>query len=924
MKSRSHAVAAVVLAALLAACSSRESPESMTASAQKFFDAKDYRAATIQLKSLLQETPGHGPARLLLGKALLESGDPAGAVAELRRARELAVADEQALPPLARALVLVGEERKLLAEFSEPKLRDPEAQADVLSSLATATLIGGNKDKALELSNQALRAKPGFASALILQAGLKLSEKDIDSALLLLEDVLQREPGNERAGVLKGHVLAGAKQDRPGAMAAYRKVLESTPAAVPAHVALVSLLRQDGKPDDAKAQLAALKKAAPNHPETLALLVQQHYADAEYPQAREINERLLKAMPENPRVLFMAGAVEYRLKNYPAAEGHLAKAVKAAPGYLPARQMLAQTFLRVGQPNKSLELLGSVIESDKADGPSLALAGEAYLALGDAKRADAAFSRASKAAPDDPRVRTAVAMGGVLSAGGSAESMAALEEAAASDKTPRADLALISARMQKGDLAGALKGVDALQAKMGDKPLPDLLRGRLLLARKDVPGATAAFEAALKKDPKYFPAIAAMAGIELAGGKPAEARKRLEAAQLADPSNYQIHIALAELTGRQGGSPADVSKGLAEAVKANPTQIRPRIILIEQLMRTGDTKAALNAAQDAVAALPTNLEALEALGRVQMAAGEGQQAVSTLSKLSSQQPLEPRYHLRLTDAYMLANDVANAKRSAERALELDPKSLVAKRSLAAISVQQGRPAEAMAVAKEIQKAEPRNAAGWLLEGDIERSQRNMPGAAAAYRQALALARNTDNVVKLHQALIAAGQNAEADKLADGWRKEFPKDGAFSFYLGDLAIGRKNWPAAEAHYRAVLEIQPRNALALNNVAWLMVQQGKPGALALAEEANQLLPNRATLLDTLATAQAAENKLDKAIETQKRALVISPQDPSLRLGLARLLLKHGKKPEGVAELEELARLGDKFAGQAEVAALLQSAR
>ena len=121
---------------------------------------------------------------------------------------------------------------------------------------------------------------------------------------------------------------------------------------------------------------------------------------------------------------------------------------------------------------------------------------------------------------------------------------------------------------------------------------------------------------------------------------------------------------------------------------------------------------------------------------------------------------------------------------------------------------------------------------------------------------------------------------------------------------------------------MLDIQPKNALALNNVAWLLVKQGKPGAVAMAEQATTLLPDRAPLLDTLATALAADKQYAKAIEAQKRAIVISPQDNTLKLALARHYLANGEKPQARAELEALAKLGDRFAGQAEVATMLKA--
>ncbi|MBX3638812.1 MAG: tetratricopeptide repeat protein, partial [Rubrivivax sp.] len=94
------------------------------------------------------------------------------------------------------------------------------------------------------------------------------------------------------------------------------------------------------------------------------------------------------------------------------------------------------------------------------------------------------------------------------------------------------------------------------------------------------------------------------------------------------------------------------------------------------------------------------------------------------------------------------------------------------------------------------------------------------------------------------------------------------------------------------------------------------------LAMAEKANSLLPDRAPLLDTLASALAAEKQYKKAIETQKRAIARSPQDASLKLNLAKLFIQDNQKPQARAELEDLARLGDRFPAQAEVAALMKT--
>lgn len=918
------ALAALVLAlAALSGCRG-DSEDKLLESAQTFMAKKDYKSAAIQLKTVLQKNAKAPGARYLLGKALLETGDASGALVELQKARELGHPDDQVVPDMARALLLSGEAARVISQFGASTLGTPAAQADLYTSIAIAHASSNQTDKAKEALERALRANAQFAPALILHARMKAGDNDLDGALKVLDEVLGREAGNDRAGTLKGELLWRGKRDEAGAMAALRQVIATTPTAVGAHVTLIAIHNEMGRPADAKTQFQELKKAAPNHPDTLYIEGQFALQEGNAQAAREIASRMLKAMPNHPRVQLLAGAADFRLGAYNQAETHLTRALKAMPEHLGIRQMLAQTYLRTQQPAKALQVLAPAIEQKSVDGPTLALAGEAQMLLGDTKRADEWFQLAAKAAPKDPRVRTSLALA-QYARGQTQPAMDALESVAAEDTGgSRADLALITARLRAGDHAGALKAVDMLQKKMADKPLPDLLRGRVLLAKKDTPGATAAFEAALRKDPKFVPAASALAGLDLAAGRNDAARKRIQDVVTADPNSVPARIALAEVTARSGGTGAEVSQIFAAAVKANPAQPEPRLLYVEHLMRMGDAQAALIVAQDGIAAQPGHADLQSALGRAQLAAGDARQAVATFGQLANKYPTESIHQLRLAEAHVANKDFAAARTALRKALEIEPDSLAAKRGLAALALQQERPDEARTIAREIQKSRPREAVGYQLEGDVERFQRNWPAAVAAYRKGFAIARSTDLAIRLHQALFSGGMRADAERLAAEWQKESPRDFGFSYYLGDLAMSRADFAAGEKHYRAVLEVQPRNALALNNVAWLMAKQGKPGAVPLAEQANQILPNRPQLMDTLATALAAEGDIKRAIDVQKRAVQVERNDPNLRLNLARLHLKAGEKPQARAELEDLARLGDRFRAQAEVTELLRLAR
>jgi predicted Zn-dependent protease len=70
-----------------------------------------------------------------------------------------------------------------------------------------------------------------------------------------------------------------------------------------------------------------------------------------------------------------------------------------------------------------------------------------------------------------------------------------------------------------------------------------------------------------------------------------------------------------------------------------------------------------------------------------------------------------------------------------------------------------------------------------------------------------------------------------------------------------------------------------------------------------------------------AKATEDAAREVVRLQK-AVAAAPNAAPLRLKLAQALIKAGQTVAARKELETLAKLGDKFADQAEVAKLMQS--
>lgn len=920
MLDRMMAAAAIgVTMFALVACGDESQKESLN-TAKAALAKSDIKAATVLLKSTLQQNPTSAEARFLLGKVLFDGGDMPGAAVELRKAQELKYPAEQVAPMLAKAMLSMLEDKKVTAEFGKFESTDPVAKSDVAASVALAFARQGQQAQAEATLKEALKGTPDHGPGLLVLARLEAGKGNLDNALSIVEGVLQKAPGSAEAHHLRGDLLAYGKRDLPKATESYLKTLSLQPGNVAAYTALMGIALISNDTAAAAKYYEAMAKALPNHPQTRFVEAQLAASKGDFKRASELLPPILKLAPENARVQQFAGFVELGMNSVGRAVSHLNKSIALAPELAPARLLLARAHLRSGQPDKALDTLRPLLAREMPDPESLTLAAEAHLLTGQVTEAEAFFQRAAKLTPTDSRVRTALALT-QLARGRSEQGYAELQSIAASDKGTLADLALINARIRRQELGAALKAIDSLAAKEPASPIAPQLRGQIGLMRRDLKGARAEFEAALAKDPIYFPAVAALAKLDLVDKNAEAAQKRFEQVLKQDPNNLRAMLSLADLRARAGASKDEIAQWLDKAITANPTEPAPRLMLIDHWLSSGDPKAALAAAQAGLSTQPDSPEMLDALGRAQLAAGENQQAINTFGKLAILQPKSPVPLLRLARAQAYAKDSGSAVRSLGQALELAPELPAAQRDLLSLALQSRKADDALQVARRVQRQRPNDAVGFRLEGDIHAEFKDWDSAVKAYRVGLSKANPNALASRMYSVLSAAKKQAEADQFAAEWVKRQPADGQFISYLGDAYLSRQDYTSAQQQYLKAIKLDPNDAKSHNNLAWVMVKTKQAGAVAMAERAVQLAPGNATMLDTLSLALAEDKQLEKAIEAARAVLVLAPSQPAYRLSLAKLYLQSGNRAGAKEELSQLSKLGAKFAAQGEVAELLK---
>jgi putative PEP-CTERM system TPR-repeat lipoprotein len=370
-----------------------------------------------------------------------------------------------------------------------------------------------------------------------------------------------------------------------------------------------------------------------------------------------------------------------------------------------------------------------------------------------------------------------------------------LEEITASTDGIEADLKLISARLARDELDLADKAIEALNKKQPDRPASFELRGQLKLKQGNPDGARKAFETALQKDKYYLPAVAQLTNLDIEQRAFDQARKRLKDFQLLDPGNAAVLVAMAGLEVRAGGSSALVIELLTKATKANPRDVGAWKTLIGRHLVSGDTPGALSTAQTAVAAVPDNVDLMDALARAQVLAGDTRQASGVYANIIRIAPQSPTGYLGLAALQSRNGELDAAASTLKRLLTIDERSVEAQRLAVELALKRRQMKEALAIAANLQRQYPDDSFGYRLEGDIEFEQTRWDAAAAAYRKGLQKQEPEAVAQGLHAALQKGGRQIEADKAAADWLKTHPKDTSFIGYLGDTALKTKDYALA---------------------------------------------------------------------------------------------------------------------------------
>jgi len=375
--------------------------------AQQFAAERRYDAAIVELKSLLQEVPNNGEARLLLGSTYLEVEDYASAEKELQRARLLGVTESVYAPLLARALFFQNQPNEVLElEIAGTPPVGPEA--DLNATRALAYLALDQEEKAKTFIERALRAVPDSNWVRYAHARTLIAGNSQATAISLLEKLLQDDPNNGIAWSLLGDIyttfgkLAEAEN-------AYTQAINNRRKKSTDYLRRGFTRLKQRKFDAAAGDAEILLRLYPKWIEAWYFAGEVKFRQNRLSEAEKILEDAHFLDLEHFQVAFLLARTYLALDKMERAESLAESAYHLKPQLPVTRNLLVEIYLRQNKGEKAEELLRPVLAAYPENLSTRMALASSLTQQNKYAEAEALFLNALQSAPSSVEARAALA-----------------------------------------------------------------------------------------------------------------------------------------------------------------------------------------------------------------------------------------------------------------------------------------------------------------------------------------------------------------------------------------------------------------------------------------------------------------------------------------------------------------------------------
>ena len=704
------------------------------------------------------------------------------------------------------------------------------------------------------------------------------------------------------------------KKDYPRAILQFRNAVQAKPKEAEPYYQLGLAYLASGDPRKAFASLRKTLDLNPKHTAAqlrLAELMSTSRNKKDLAEAENYVAQVLSASPDNVDALNTLAFTELKLGKPEDAEQHLQQALQKFPASLLTSVNLARLKLRQKDLKGAEEVLKqAVAHAPKSPEPAAAL-GQLYNVLGRFPEAEQQFRGALAINPKyGPALRNLGALqiraGQIGPAEQTYKQLSSIHE---KEYKPLYALYLFH-------VGRHAEAIAELQRLAKDDPADRNMRTALVqayLAENRVAEAEKVLGDALSKNSKDVDALLQRSRIYVARGKYTEAQAdltqvlgiRRDSAEAAEAHHILSKVQQAR------GDAANRQQELTEALRVNDKYLPARLELAEVLIASNAARSALNLLNEAPGNQKKLAQVVIQRNWALLYAGDLAELRTEIDRVLAVARV-PEVLLQDAALKLKQKNFAGARSPLEGVLKHNPADLRALDMLMRSYAGQKQPAAGLQKVKEYAALAPKSAPVQLFLGRVLLGSGDAAGARKAFEAAKAAAAG------YYPADLALAKLDIDEGKGDAARKSLSalidrKTGRVEAHVLLASLDSKvgNQPAAIEHYRRVLEIDPRNAVTLNNLAYLLAEKtSQPDeALKYAEQAKEIAPASSEVDDTLGWIYYRKGIYTTAVKYLETATANSSAAVR-KYHLAMAYLKAGDLKQGQQTLEAALKIDSKL--------------
>lgn len=865
-------VIAVAIAVLAVGCSREAKEARHLQRADRHFKAGEFDKAKIEYMNVLKYNPGRAHAFQQIGTIWMEQGDPLLAAQFLSKARDLAPNDLDVRSKLGSACLasgdLVSARKEALAILDRAPAND-EAILMLADTTRTREDAGVTAQRLGKVSNQET------ASFQLASAGLLFRNSDRAGGEAAMQRALALDPKNPEVHLRLGIGLV-SQREMAKATEEFKKAAELSPPRGRPRLKYAEFKFQSGAIEEAKAIAKEITGQTPDYlpawllqariafaekklDEALSLVAQVLMRDGSNLDAHILQSRLWLAKGDAKKAIREMEGVNPAYAGLPSVKFQLAlgylqdndtsnaiaslnQAIAANPDYVDAQLLLAETNLRMKNPQPVIPAMSRLLKAQPDLARAKFLLADAYRLLGKFDDAAGVYRDQIKRNPQDAQAY--FMLGTILrNQRNPTEARAAFEKA--QELAPQ-DLAvtdqLVELDFENKSLAEALKRVEAQIQTQPQSAPAWYLKGRVCAASKDWPNAEAALTKTLELNPNATHAYDLLTAVYISQGKGDQAIEEVQTALAKNPTNVLPLVLLGNLyETKKQYQKADETYERLLSIKPD---FGPALnnLAYSYAERRHDLDKALDYAKRAHTLLPDDARTTDTLGWILFRRGDYKQALSLLQDAASnlQGMPEVSYHLGMASYMMNEREAARValQEAARSPVDFPGKEEIASR-LALLGDDAGKPAEhSLEELEALLQQHPDDLQVRIALGGGLEKKGDWAKAAETYESVLS--RNAallEPTLKLAQLNDGPLKNPEkALQLARKARELAPSDPQVAATAGGIAFRSGSFPLAYGLLQdAILPMRViRNqnesldtgaAAALHDFAWAAYVMGK---------------------------------------------------------------------------------------------------